>query len=943
LENTEQEKTVKHNIMKLKSPLINISNIFLAILLVHGSLYADHNVHVLLNVEKIFVDSEQVLKNNSIIIRDGIITRVGKDIEIPADAMQWDLSNKTVSPGWIDMYVPVSALVNRNENHQSYDKDHQHDSYEKLKHKARKEWMEKIGSLPTVHPQTDPLSETGNFSEHISNRRDTGFTSILLTGDTGVFMGYGHLLNLGDTPSHKSVVLSEAVQCASLESGKIKQVYPSSLMGAMALIRQTFLDTDWYTQTHAYWNRNGSGPRPPHISALKILGAHKSAGKMFLLRADKKLDIYRLAALADEFSLNAFIVGTGKEYIRLAEASDITYPLVIPLSFQTIEEDKIDEEGYEISLSELRDWDRTPSNCYWLQEAGIDFAFSTRNMENIDEFRRMLDTAIQRGLSREKARKALTTIPARILGIEDRLGTIKKGMIANLIISSDDPLSPESEFEAIWIDGKRYETQKEHKNDKGKNKDNQNKKKEHFKQNYSREKGSKATRQDIPPGDFRGPILSPDRILIRNGTIWTSGPAGKLENHDILVESGRIISIGVNIESGPETHLIDAAGKHITPGIIDEHSHAYTVGPVNEGTYSSTAEVRIMDIIDSESSNIYLHLASGVTTSNLFHGSANSIGGQTAVVKLKWGMSPDNLVYEKAPIGIKFALGENVKQSNWGDNFKKRFPQTRMGVEQFIRERFLSAKDYLKHIGEENQGNDHGKSFRPLRRNLELEALGAVIQGEMPIHCHAYRADEILMLIRLAEEFNIKIATFEHCLEGYKVADELAAHGAGASIFSDWWAYKFEVYDAIPYNGALMWNRGVLVAFNSDSAELARRLNLEAAKGVKYGGIPEEEALKCITINPAIMLGIEKHVGSIESGKDADFAIWSHNPLSTSAVCEQTWIEGKKYFDRNFDKLKQKKLVDEHSGLLKLLRKTIKEKSSEKNNNQNEKGTENNP
>ncbi|MBW3599759.1 MAG: amidohydrolase, partial [Planctomycetes bacterium] len=310
-----------------------------------------------------------------------------------------------------------------------------------------------------------------------------------------------------------------------------------------------------------------------------------------------------------------------------------------------------------------------------------------------------------------------------------------------------------------------------------------------------------------------------------------------------------------------------------------------------------TAEVRIGDFIDATDISIYRQLAGGVTAANILHGSANPIGGQNQVIKLRWGALPEEMKFARAPQGIKFALGENVKQSNWGDEYTTRYPQTRMGVEQILRDAFLAAKQYRRE--HEQWRRDH-KGLPP-RVDLELEALAEIVEGKRWIHCHSYRQDEILALLRTLEEFDIRIGTLQHILEGYKVADAMAKHGAMGSAFSDWWAYKFEVYDAIPFAGALMHRAGVVVSFNSDDRELARHLNQEAAKAVKYGNVPPEEALKFVTINPAKQLRIEQHVGSLAPGKDADLVIWSGPPLSNFTRCEQTWIDGRKYFDREDD------------------------------------------
>jgi imidazolonepropionase-like amidohydrolase len=389
-------------------------------------------------------------------------------------------------------------------------------------------------------------------------------------------------------------------------------------------------------------------------------------------------------------------------------------------------------------------------------------------------------------------------------------------------------------------------------------------------------------------------------VLIQNTTVWTCGKDGILDGVDILFEAGKVQKIGYSFKPPKGVMKIDGTGKHITPGLIDCHSHSAAFS-INEGSQSITAEVRIQDVINSDDIAIYRELAGGLTMANILHGSANTIGGQNAVIKLRWGATPEKLLYENAMPGIKFALGENVKQSNWGDDYTTRYPQTRMGVEQILRDAFTSAIEYQSEWNDYRNNKKKWKKKIPPRQDLELDALVEILEGKRQIHCHSYRQDEILMLTRVAEDFGFIIGTFQHVLEGYKVADRLKEHGANASTFSDWWAYKFEVIDAIPYNAALMTDVGVNVSFNSDSNELARRMNTEAAKGVKYGNLSEEEALKLVTINPAKQLNIDKWVGSLEVGKDADFVIWSDHPLSTRAKCEQTWIDGIQYFSLDTD------------------------------------------
>lgn len=390
-----------------------------------------------------------------------------------------------------------------------------------------------------------------------------------------------------------------------------------------------------------------------------------------------------------------------------------------------------------------------------------------------------------------------------------------------------------------------------------------------------------------------------EETLIRNATILTAAK-GTVKNGSILIRDGKIAAVGKDLKAGPDARIIDATGKYVTPGIIDAHSHMAIDGGGNESTSPVTPQVRIQDVIRSDDVNLYRALAGGVTTINVLHGSANVIGGQNAVLKLKYGRPVEEMFFPGAPRGIKFALGENPKRSNRRADTPARFPATRMGIEATLRDAFTRARAYMREweayeLKVKAAGNND--NIVPPRRDLELETLADILRGRIRVHAHCYRADEIVMLLNLADEFGFKIASLQHVLEGYKVAREIAAHGAGASTFADSWAYKVEAYDATPYNAALMARRGVRVSINSDSAERVRRLNLEAAKAIKYGGLSEEEALKTITLNPAWQLGIDDRVGSIEVGKDADLAIWSGHPFSVYSIAEMTIIDGEVFFD----------------------------------------------
>jgi imidazolonepropionase-like amidohydrolase len=409
---------------------------------------------------------------------------------------------------------------------------------------------------------------------------------------------------------------------------------------------------------------------------------------------------------------------------------------------------------------------------------------------------------------------------------------------------------------------------------------------------------------------------NPAETLIRNATVLTI-THGTLQNSDVLIRKGKIAAIGKNLKAAANARVIDGTGKYLMPGIIDCHSHTM-MDAVNEGTLAVTSMARTRDILNPADVNIYRELAGGVTTINILHGSANPIGGLNSVVKVKYGRPIEEFIFPGAPPGIKFALGENVKRSSSPNlpGVQRRYPNTRMGVEEVIRDAFTRARDYKKTWDEYNAAVKRGDKNRiPPRRDLQLDPLVEVLEGKRFVHSHCYRADEILMLINIANEFGFKVKTFQHVLEGYKVAKEIAQHGAGGSTFADSWAYKIEAYDAIPYNTAIMARAGVVTSVNSDSDERARRLNIEAAKAMRYGDLSEEEALKLITINPAIQLGIQDRVGSIEVGKDADLAIWNGHPLSVYARVDTTFIDGDVFFDRERDLARRAELAKERAQL----------------------------
>jgi imidazolonepropionase-like amidohydrolase len=407
---------------------------------------------------------------------------------------------------------------------------------------------------------------------------------------------------------------------------------------------------------------------------------------------------------------------------------------------------------------------------------------------------------------------------------------------------------------------------------------------------------------------------NPSDVLIRNATVLTAA-RGTLENTDILIQNGRIARIGKNLSAPANAQVIDGSGKFVSPGIIDCHSHSM-LDAINEFSFSVTSMTRMQDVLNPTDITIYRALAGGVTTANLLHGSANPIGGQNTVVKFKYGRPVEDFIFQGAPAGIKFALGENPKRTNFnpGAGQQARYPRTRMGTMEVIRDAFLRARDY-KQSWDDFRAK---KTKIQPRRDLELEPLVEILEGKRLVHSHGYRSDELLNLLLLADEFGFKVATIQHGLEAYKIAPEIAKRGTGVSVFVDSWSYKLEAYDSIPYNAAILWKAGVVVSINSDSDERMRRLNLDAAKVMKYGGVPEEEALKMITLNAAKQLGIDKRTGSIEIGKDADLVIWNAHPFSVYARPEMTMIDGEFYFERSRDLLRRQEFERERQALEKM-------------------------
>ena len=913
----------------------------------------------------------EALAVGSVVVRDGFIQAVGTNVTVPPDARVWDMNGTTIYAGFIDPYLVLGATNSPVSTSESEPADQPSFTSPGVKFYGVTGVQIDMGNpgpgyeVAKITPEYRAVREYSPKDKTLDSMRELGFTAGVIAPAHGVIRGTSALVALTDEDPNRIVIKPDVFQHIVFEirTGQ-ERAYPSSLMGVIASVRQSFFDAQHYALDHADYEKHPQGrARPEFNPALDALEPAADKTMRCLIEPGSALMVDRAARIARELGLDFSLVSCGQEWRRpeLAKATGATF--IVPLNFPTVPKFPSEADWEQLQLDTLRAWDWAPENAALLRQQGLEIALTTYGLTDKKKFRSNLNLALDRGLAQTDALAALTTVPARLAGVQNLLGTIEPGKLANLtVVEGTNYFNGEAKVREVWVDGRVFpnpeEEPKTAKTEAVAAKETTaNKPSESTKPKEEPEKQAKPpelaqqegeqkttasaagseekperkerrkdarqlqkTRVAHSPEEGRGPLSEPKSILIQGATVWTSGPEGRLENADVLIAGSKIKAVGRGLSArsdipGPLL-VIDGQGLHVTPGIIDCHSHTAIVGAVNETTLPSTAMVRIQDVVNSETENLYEQLAGGVTAVNLLHGSANPIGGQNCVIKLRDGASPEDLVFAAAPPGIKFALGENVKQSNWGDRINTRFPQTRMGVRTFIANRFTAAQRYLDDWETYRKAQASGKTVVPPRRDLELEAIGEIIQGKRWIHCHSYRQDEILTLIRLMEDFGVKIGTFQHVLEGYKVADEIARHGAGASTFSDWWAYKFEVYDAIPYNGSLMRDRGVIVSFNSDSSELARRLYAEAAKAVKYGGTPEIEALKFVTINPAKQLRIDQYVGSLESGKDADFAIWSKSPLDSATVCLQTWIDGKKYFDRSLDTQRTTRLQGERKELL---------------------------
>ena len=947
-------------------------------------------------------DAKTTIPNASMVIRDGKIVAVGAGISIPKDAVVIDCKDKFIYPSFIDLQSDY-GMPARPQGRGGFD----------FRAPAQLETNVKgaFGWNQALKADVDAASLFVPDDAKAKSLRDAGFGTVLTHQPDGIARGTGAVVTLASVRANQVLVKEKAAALYSFSKGSSTQSYPGSLMGTISLLRQTYLDAQWYK----------SNPKAEGVNlTLKAWNDQQNLPQVFDPSQGGDLwNVMRADRIGDEFGVQYIIKASGKEYQRISDVAATKAPLIVSLNYPAAQDVEDPNAARYVSLADMKHWELAPTNPAAIEKAGIPFVLTMSDVRDGRTFMSNLRKAMEYGLSETAAMEALTKTPASLLGIYDKVGSLDAGKLANFVITNGPIFSEKTTIHHNWVQGNAYVV----KDDNWHNTNgsyaltvNGPSGAQQFTLDVKSSSSAEVSAKDtlttqfsfdgkmvkigfaprtrrsgmgggrpgmmmgggaaaaLPASAIRlsgvsngdvwqgtgldsngnaltwtavrtkttevkadsvakkaapqvGSLMYPfvgfgatempkqETILIKNATVWTSEKEGVLTATDVLVKNGKIAAVGKNL-SDASARVIDGTGKHLSAGIIDEHSHI-AVSSINEGGQSVTSEVRIKDNLDPDDINIYRQLSGGVTTSHILHGSANTIGGQTQLIKLRWGTNDQGLMFQNWDPFIKFALGENVKRTT-ATNGNTRFPDTRMGVEQVLIDAFTRAKDYEAQLKAAEENNKKkGATPMVVRRDLELDALVEIMNQKRFITCHSYVASEIVSTMRVAEQFGFKVNTFTHILEGYKVADKMKAHGANASTFSDWWAYKLEVQDAIPYNAYIMNKVGLNVAINSDDAEMARRLNQEAAKAVKYGGLTEEEALRMVTINPAKMLHVDDRVGSIKVGKDADLVLWSDNPLSIYAKSLYTIVDGTVFFDRAKDLQVQQQVKEERTRLIK--------------------------
>ena len=938
-------------------------------------------------------DGQTTLSDATLVIRDGLIVSAGPAAAVPKDAVVVDCSGKYIYPSFIDIYSDYGIqTAERGTGRPAF--DFRAPAQINSNTKGAYNWNQ------AIHPETDASRLFVVDDAKARPLREIGFGTVLSHLKDGIARGTGVVVTLANDKENLVVVKQKASANYSLNKGTSTQSYPGSLMGSIALLRQTYLDAQWYKSLPAHEGTNLS---------LQAWNEEQALPQLFD-GGDKWGDLHG-DRIGDEFGVQYIIKAGGNEYQRMQPIVATRAAYIVPLNFpQAIDVEDPGDARY-VSLADMKHWEMAPTNPGAFEKAGITFCLTAADMHDTKQFFANLRKAFDFGLSEGKALEALTRTPATLIGIYDKVGSLDAGKLANFLITNGPVFNEKTSIVENWVQGKKYGVKEEAWKDvRGQynlavtvaggatgnytldvksptsasivGKDTLSAKFSYDGILISLSFPVPATGRGgeapavarrgggrVPPANHLSGVVNgsiwngngtdsagnpvvwtatftkatppaPDTthkriarigkvlypfdgygwdslpkavdLLIKNAMVWTNEREGRLENTDVLVRAGKIAKIGKNLSAAGAV-TIDGTGKWLTPGIIDEHSHIAAFS-INEGAQSVTSEVRIADNLNPEDINIYRQLAGGVTSSHILHGSANTIGGQTQLIKLRWGVDDEGLKFRNWDPFIKFALGENVKRTTSTNN--NRFPDTRMGVEEVLMDAFTRARDYQQ---------QRKAAPNVTRRDLELDALVEIMEHKRYITCHSYVQSEITALMRVAEKFGFRVNTFTHILEGYKVADKMKEHGASVSTFSDWWAYKMEVQDAIAYNATIMQKEGLNVCINSDDAEQARHLNQEAAKSVKYGGMSEDDAFRMVTLNPAKALHVADRVGSIREGKDADLVLWNDNPLSIYAVPQKTIVDGIVYFDIDRDAQLRKNIAAERN---RLVQKLIGEKRS---------------
>lgn len=958
-------------------------------------------------------DGATTINDATLIIRDGLIVSAGAGAAIPKDAVVIDCSGKYIYPSFIDLYTDYGLPTPEREGGRGGRGAASPADFFRQPAQIESATKGAFNWNQAVHPETDASRLFTVDDTKAKTLRDAGFGTVLSHDKDGIARGTGVVVTLANANENMVIVKQRASAHYSLNKGTSTQSYPSSLMGSIALLRQTYIDAAWYKTQPVHEGTNLS---------LQAFNDEQSLPQIFD-GSDKWGDLHG-DRVGDEFGVQYIIKAGENEYQRIKEIAATKASYIVPVNYPQAMDVEDPDNARFVSLADMKHWELAPTNPGAFEKAGIPFCLTTADLRDTKQFMGNVRKAFEFGLSEAKALEALTKTPASLIGVYDKVGSLDAGKLANFLITTGPVFNEKTSIVENWVQGRKYGVKEDAwKDAKGQynlvitvqggasqtlvldvksptaasviGKDTLTGK-------FSYDGKLISLTFPAPPeggaagrGGFRGgapgagapvsgapgggnvrggggggravnptrlsgivngdtwngngtdsagniviwtatfakatppvadstPRRRPNRIgkvqypfdgygwdslpsqhdlLIRNATVWTNEKEGRMQNTDVLVKAGKIVKIGKNLDAGG-AQVIDGTGKWLAPGIIDEHSHIAAFS-INEGAQSVTSEVRIADNLNPEDISIYRQLAGGVTSSHILHGSANTIGGQTQLIKLRWGQDDEGLKFRNWDPFIKFALGENVKRTTSQNN--NRFPDTRMGVEEVLTDAFTRARDYEK-----------ARKAAPTvtRRDLELDALVEILEKKRFITCHSYVQSEITALLRVADKFGFKVNTFTHILEGYKVADKMKEQGCSASTFSDWWAYKMEVQDAIAYNATIMVKEGLNVCINSDDAEQARRLNQEAAKSVKYGGLTEEEAFRMVTLNPAKALHVADRVGSIKEGKDADLVLWSDNPLSIYARAEKTIVDGIVYYDIDRDVQLRKNITAERNRLV---------------------------